>query len=66
MEKILEGNLACFEVPDLLTFLNLGRRTGALVMERADYETKLYLHAGRPVFAAPPRPSRCRAIAVWC
>ena len=24
MEKILEGNLACFEVPDLLTFLNLG------------------------------------------
>jgi uncharacterized protein DUF4388 len=51
MEKILEGNLACFEVPDLLTFLNLGRRTGALVMERADYETKLYLREGRPVFA---------------
>ena len=24
MEKILEGNLACFEVPDLLSFLNLG------------------------------------------
>ncbi|HEY6546520.1 MAG TPA: DUF4388 domain-containing protein, partial [Vicinamibacteria bacterium] len=52
MEKILEGNLACFEVTDLLAFLNLGRRTGALVMERADYETKLYLHEGRPVFAA--------------
>lgn len=52
MEKILEGNLACFEVPDLLTFLNLGRRTGALVMERADYETKLYLREGRPVFAS--------------
>jgi hypothetical protein len=51
MEKILEGNLACFEVPDLLTFLNLGRRTGALVMERPDYETKLYLREGRPVFA---------------
>jgi hypothetical protein len=51
MEKILEGNLACFEVPDILTFLNLGRRTGALVMERSDYETKLYLREGRPVFA---------------
>ena len=51
MEKILEGNLACFEVPDLLTFLNLGRRTGALVMERPDYETKIYLREGRPVFA---------------
>ncbi len=52
MEKILEGNLACFEVPDLLTFLNVGRRTGALVLERADYETKLYLREGRPVFAS--------------
>ena len=52
MEKILEGNLACFEVPDLLTFLNQGRRTGALVMERPDYETKLYLREGRPVFAS--------------
>jgi pSer/pThr/pTyr-binding forkhead associated (FHA) protein len=51
MEKILEGDLGCFEVPDLLTFLNLGRRTGALVMERPDYETKLYLREGRPVFA---------------
>ena len=51
MEKILEGNLACFEVPDILTFLNLGRRTGALVMERPDYETKLFLREGRPVFA---------------
>ena len=51
MDKILEGNLACFEVPDLLTFLNLGRRTGALVLERPDYETKLFLRDGRPVFA---------------
>jgi hypothetical protein len=51
MEKILEGDLACFEVPDLLTFLNLGRRTGALVMERPEYETKLYFREGRPVFA---------------
>jgi len=51
MEKILEGDLGCFEVPDLLTFLNHGRRTGALVMERPDYETKLYLRDGRPVFA---------------
>jgi hypothetical protein len=51
MDKILEGNLACFEVPDLLAFLNLGRRTGALVLERPDYETKLFLRDGRPVFA---------------
>jgi hypothetical protein len=51
MEKVLEGNLARFEVPDLLTFLNMCRRTGVLVMERPDQETKLFLREGRPVFA---------------
>src|SRR5437667_5770901 len=51
MEKVLEGNLARFEAPDLLTFLNMCRRTGVLVMERPDQETKLFLREGRPVFA---------------
>jgi len=51
MQKILEGELASFEVPDLLVFLEAGRRTGVLVLERADCETKLFLRAGRPVFA---------------
>jgi len=51
MQKILEGDLASFEVPDLLVFLEAGRRTGVLVLERADCETKLFLRAGRPVFA---------------
>jgi hypothetical protein len=51
MEKVLEGNLARFEAPDLLTFLNMCRRTGVLVMERPDQETKLFLREGRPVYA---------------
>jgi Domain of unknown function (DUF4388)/FHA domain len=51
MEKVLEGNLARFEAPDLLNFLNMCRRTGVLVMERPDQETKLFLRDGRPVFA---------------
>ncbi len=51
MEKILEGNLDRFEVPDLLTFLSMGRRTGVLVLERDGQETKLFLRDGRPVFA---------------
>jgi hypothetical protein len=51
MEKILEGNLACFEVPDLLTFLNMGKRTGVLVMENPDQETKLFFKEGKPIFA---------------
>jgi hypothetical protein len=51
MEKILEGSLSHFEVPDLLTFLNLGRRTGALVLECADRESKLFFREGRPLYA---------------
>jgi hypothetical protein len=51
MEKILEGSLTHFEVPDLLTFLNLGRRTGVLVLERPDRESKLFFREGRPVYA---------------
>jgi uncharacterized protein DUF4388/FHA domain-containing protein len=51
MEKILEGSLSHFEVPDLLTFLNLGRRTGVLVLECADRESKLFFREGRPLYA---------------
>jgi hypothetical protein len=55
MEKVLEGNLARFEAPDLLMFLNMCRRTGVLVMERPDQETKVFLREGRPVFATSTR-----------
>jgi hypothetical protein len=55
MDKALEGDLACFEVPDLLTFLHQGQRSGVLSMERPDQETKLYLREGNPVYAASTR-----------
>lgn len=55
MEKVLEGSLERFEVPDLLTFLNMGRRTGVLVLERPQQETKLFLREGKPVFATSTR-----------
>lgn len=51
MEKILDGNLARFAAPDLLTFLNMGRLTAALVLERPNQETKVFLRDGQPVFA---------------
>ena len=51
MEQVLEGNLARFEVPDLLTFLNMGRRTGVLVMERSEQETKIFFRDGQPIFS---------------
>jgi hypothetical protein len=51
MLKILEGSLGRFEVPDLLSFLGTGGRTGVLVFERPDRESKVFLREGRPVFA---------------
>lgn len=55
MEQILAGNLARFEVPDLLAFLNMGQRTGVLVLEREDQETKIFLRDGKPIFATSTR-----------
>jgi hypothetical protein len=55
MEKVLEGSLSRFEVPDVLTFLNMGRRSGLLAMERPDQETKLFIRDGNPVFATSSR-----------
>ena len=51
MEKILDGNLARFEMPDVLTFLNMGRRTGVLVLEHPEQESKIFLREGRPIYA---------------
>ena len=51
MERVLEGDLARFDAPDLLNLLGLSRHTGVLVLERRDQETKIFLRAGKPVFA---------------
>jgi hypothetical protein len=55
MEKVLEGDLSRFEVPDLLSLLKAGRRTGVLALERRDQESKLYFRAGDAVFAVSTR-----------
>jgi hypothetical protein len=55
MQKILEGDLGGFAVPDILSFLNMGQRTGVLVLERSDEESKLFVRTGRPVFAVATR-----------
>jgi len=52
MHKILEGDLGRLDVPDVLTFLNMGRRTGVLALEKIDQETKLFFRDGNPVFAS--------------
>lgn len=55
MERVLEGDLSRFEVPDLLTFLNVGRHTGVLLLERPEQETKLFFREGAPVYATSTR-----------
>jgi hypothetical protein len=55
MEQILAGLLARFAVPDLLVFLNISERTGVLVLEHEDGETKIFLREGRPIFATSNR-----------
>ena len=55
MKKILEGDLTKIEVPDLLTFLNMGHRTGVLALERPEQETKLFFREGRPVYSTSTR-----------
>jgi hypothetical protein len=48
MHKILEGDLGRLDVPDVLSFLNMGRRTGVLALEKPDQETKLFFRDGQP------------------
>jgi len=52
MHKILEGDLARLDVPDVMSFLNMGRRTGVLALEKPDQETKLFFRDGNPVYAS--------------
>jgi hypothetical protein len=57
MEKTLQGSVGPFGVPDVLTFLNLGRLGGVLVFENPDQETKLFFQDGSPVFANSTKPA---------
>lgn len=55
MQASFEGQLQRVETPDLLTFVNLGRRTGLLEMERPNQSTKIFFLQGDPVFANSTR-----------
>lgn len=52
MEPGFQGRLLRIEVPDLLTFVNMGRRTGLLEMERDAQTTRVFFRDGNPVFAS--------------
>lgn len=51
MESSLNGKLASFRLPDILTFLNLGRKTGALTLLNGPRAAHIHFSSGAIVFA---------------
>lgn len=50
-EKVLEGNLASIQLPDVLTFLSMTRKTGRLIVRYEELERSIFWREGEIVFA---------------
>lgn len=50
-----QGLVGYVEVPDLFTFVNLGRRTGVTELNRPEQSTRVFFQKGNPVFAISDR-----------
>jgi hypothetical protein len=46
-----QGLIGYVEIPDFLTFVNLGRRTGVAELVRPEQTTRIFFQQGNPVFA---------------
>ena len=55
-ERILEGSLKAVSVPDVLTFINMVKKTGALTLRLPEHTKKVYWERGEMVFAASSDP----------
>jgi hypothetical protein len=55
MEASFRGLIGRVEVPDLLTFVHLGRRTGVTELERKSQSTRIFFRGGDPIFATSDR-----------
>lgn len=55
-ERILEGSLRAISVPDVLTFVNLLKKTGVLTIRCGEAVRKLYWERGELVFASSSVP----------
>ena len=51
VESSLNGKLASFRLPDILTFLNLGRKTGTLTLLNSARAAHIHFSSGAIVFA---------------
>src|SRR5262249_9077737 len=52
MKVSLQGFLESFLLPDVLSFLNVSRKTGTLEIRKQENETRIYFDAGALVYAA--------------
>ena len=55
-ERILEGSLKAVSVPDVLTFVNLLKKTGTLTFRSGKTARRLYWERGDLVFATSSKP----------
>jgi hypothetical protein len=55
-DHILEGSLRAISVPDVLTFINMVKKTGALTLRLPEHTKKVYWERGEMVFAASSDP----------
>jgi len=55
-ERIFEGSLKAVNAPDLLTFINLIKKTGTLTLSHGDRTQKVFWERGEMIFAASSVP----------
>jgi len=55
-ERILEGSLRAVNTPDLLTFINLIKKTGTATLSHGDLTRKIFWERGEMIFAASSDP----------
>lgn len=55
-ERIIEGSLKAVSAPDLLTFINLIKKTGTLVLNHGDRTRKIFWERGEMIFASSSDP----------
>ncbi len=54
--RILEGSLRAISVPDVLTFINMIKKTGVLTLRQGDVVRRLFWDHGEMIFAASSDP----------
>jgi len=55
-ERIFEGSLKAVNAPDLLTFINLIKKTGTLTLSHGDRTQRVFWERGEMIFAASSVP----------